>query len=344
MAKTKIQATDDPTQDLLNKQFGEGSVMTLGDAKHMVVCDGVSTGSVKVDAALGGIGLAEGRLVEFIGPESSSKTSLAMSSLANAQKLGFTCVVVDAEHSLDPSWLENLGVDLQNVKICQPSNGEEGLTVAEKYLKSGRKCFIVIDSVAALTPKKELEGELGDCHVGLQARLLSQACRMLTGLVSDSKSIVVFINQIRSVIGGYGNPETTPGGRALKFYCSQRLDLRRIETIKKGDSPIGIRVKAKVIKNKVAAPFKETTFALYTEGGIRLASDVFDIAVERGFLEKSGAWIKLDGKTIAQGEEGGISFLEENPEVLQSLIARIKDKGAVATGSPESDGADGERE
>jgi len=344
VAKAKIQATDDPTQDLLNKQFGEGSVMTLSGADGLRVTDGISTGSLKVDDILGGHGFAFGRFVEIIGPESSGKSSLCHSAVANAQKRGMTCVIVDAEQAIDPVWAINFGVDLSNVKISQPDCGEEGLTVIEKYLQSGRQCFIVVDSIAALVPRKELEGEFGDVTVGIQARMMSQACKKLTALTSNTKSIVVWTNQIRSTIGPYQSPETTPGGRSMKFYASQRLDLRRKDVIKKGERSVGIEVKAKVIKNKVAVPFRETLFRIYSEGGIRLESEVLDLSIDRGFIEKSGAWVKYEGKTVGQGEEGGISFLEENPEVLQSLIARIKDKGAVAGGNPEPDGADGSDE
>lgn len=344
MAKAKIQATDDPTQDLLNKQFGEGSVMTLSGADGLRITDGISTGSLKVDSILGGHGFAFGRFIEILGQESCGKSSLSYSAVANAQKRGMTCVIVDAEQSLDPGWAENFGVDLSNVKISQPDCGEEGLTVVDKYLQSDRQCFIVVDSIAALVPKKILEGEFGDASMGLQARMMSQACQKLTALTKKNGSIVVWINQLRQTIGPYQPPEVPCGGKAMKFYASQRLDLRRKQVLKKGEMPIGIEVKAKCIKNKCGIPFRETLFRIYAEGGIRLASEVYDLSIDNGFIEKSGAWVKYEGKTVGQGEEGGISFLEENPEVLQSLVARIKDKGAVTTGSAESDGADGEDE
>lgn len=345
MAKAKIQTTDDPTQDAMNKMFGEGAVMNLDDASHMVVGEGVSTGSLNLDIALGGFGLPSGRIIELVGGESSGKTTLSLSALANAQKKGMQGVIIDAEHALDPVWAKNIGVNISSVKISQPSTGEEGLIIAENYLKSGKECFIVIDSVAALVPRKELDGEIGDSHVGLQARMLSQACRKLTGVISTSKSIVVFLNQIREKIGvTWGSNETTPGGRALRFYATCRIDLRRIATLKDGDTNIGIRVKSKVLKNKVAPPFREAEFSILTKGGISLASDVLALASVSGLIEKSGSWYSYETQRIGQGENNAVSFLEENPEVLQSLIARIKDKGAVATRSPEPDVADGERE
>lgn len=342
MAKAKIQATDDPTQDLLNKQFGEGSVMTLSGADGLRITDGISTGSLKVDEILGGHGFAFGRFIEILGQESCGKSSLCWSAVACAQRRGLCCVIVDAEQAIDPAWAENFGVDLTNVKISQPDCGEEGLTVVEKYLQSGRQCFIVVDSIAALIPKKLLEGEFGDASVGLQARMMSQACQKLTALTKRTNSIVVWVNQLRQTIGPYQPPEVPCGGKSMKFYASQRLDLRRKEVLKNGETPIGIEVKAKVIKNKVAVPFKETLFRIYAKGGIRQAAEVFELAVEKKLLEKSGAWIKLDGKTIAQGEEGAISYLEENPDVLQSLIAKIKDKGAIATGDHGTDETDGD--
>lgn len=339
MAKAKVQATDDPTQDLMNKKFGTGTVMTLGDASHMRVTEGVSTGSPNLDDALGGMGLPLGRIIEVIGPESCSKTSLTITAMSNAQKAGMTCVIIDAEHSLDPVWCENLGLDLSNVKICQPGCGEEGIEVAAAYLASGKPCFIFIDSVAALVPKKELEGEIGDTHVGLQARMMSQSLRMLSGKISETKSIVVFSNQIRNKIGGYGNPEVTSGGLALKFYASCRIDLRRVEVLKEGDQPIGIRVKAKVLKNKVAQPFKEVTYCLFTDGGISKEGDVFDLCIKKGVLVKAGSWIKTaKGESFAQGENNAINLLKEDPSLCEELLLQAK---AAEDGAADPAGSEG---
>lgn len=328
MAKAKIVASGDDVQDAMNKQFGEGSVMTLGDASHMIVGEGVSTGSLKLDLALGGFGLPLGRIIEVVGAESAGKTTLALRAMADAQKKGMLCVIIDAEHALDPTWAKNLGVDLGNVKISQPSYGEEGLIIAENYLKSGKQCFVFVDSVAALVPKKELEGEQGDSHVGLQARMMSQACRRLTGIISDHKSTVVFSNQIREKIGvTWGSPETTPGGRALKFYATCRLDLRRIGTLKSGETPIGIRVKSKVLKNKVAPPFREAEFSIFTDGGISFENDVLDLAIDRRLIKKSGSWFYHNDKSMGQGECNAIEWLKENPEIRDGLVQKIKASG-----------------
>lgn len=335
MAKAKIATTDDPVQDAMNKMFGAGSVLVLGSATDMVVGDGISTGSLKLDLALGGKGLPLGRIIELVGAESSSKTSLSLKAMAAAQKKGMECIFVDAEHSLDPSWANNLGVDIGKVKISQPSCGEEGLIIAENYLKCGKPCFIVIDSVAALTPRKELEGDIGDSHVGLQARMMSQACRKLTGAISSSGSIVVFLNQIREKIGvSWGSNETTPGGRALKFYSTCRIDLRRIATLKSGETNIGIRVKAKVLKNKVAPPFREAEYSLFTRGGISWANDVLDLSVDQKLIKKTGSWFYHQEKSIGQGENNAIQWLEENPEVMDSLEKRIRES-SVAGGERE---------
>lgn len=343
MAKRTV-ASGDSIQDAINKKFGDGTVMSLGEASHLSVTDGVSTGSPKLDMALGGFGFPFGKIIEIIGPESCSKTSIAMTALGNAQKRGMKCIVIDAENALDPTWCENLGVDLSLVKVSQPSNGEEGIQIVDSYLKGEEPCFIVVDSVAALVPKKELEGEVGDVHVGLQARLMSQSLRIISGIISNTKSIVVFINQLRSRIGGYGNPETTPGGLALKYYAACRIDLRRIEVLKERDEPIGIKVRAKIIKNKCSQPFKEAVFSLYTDGGISKESDIFDLAVEKGLLVKSGSWIKYEDASVAHGENNAIEWLKENPEIRDGLVQKIKAGGFTGNPKGEDGGGDAEVE
>ncbi len=312
----------------IEKQFGDGSIMTLGKDTHSRI-RGISTGSLAIDIALGGQGLPCGRIIEIFGPESSGKTTLALHAIAEAQKKGGIAAFIDAEHAFDPSWAKKLGVELDTLLVSQPSSGEEAMQITEMLVKSNSVDVIVIDSVAALIPKKELEGEIGDSHVGLQARLMSQSMRKLTGAISRSKTCTIFINQIREKIGVmFGSPETTPGGRALKFYCSVRIDVRRIGALKEGDIQIGQRVKAKIVKNKVAPPFRIAEFDMMHSDGISMEGDVLDLGVEHNFINKSGAWFKYEGTHIGQGKEKARIYLRDNPDVLEE----IKDKVMAALG------------
>jgi recombination protein RecA len=306
----------------IEKAFGKGSIMKLSDKTNMVVA-GIPTGALSLDIALGGKGLPRGRIIEIFGPESSGKTTLALHVIASAQKEGGIAAFVDAEHALDPAWAKRLGVNLEELLVSQPSYGEEGLQIAEMLIKSNAVDVIVVDSVAALVPKAELDGDIGDSHVGLQARMMSQAMRKLTGAISKSKTTVIFINQIREKIGVmFGSPETTPGGRALKFYCSCRIDVRKITTLTEGDETIGIRMKAKVVKNKVAPPFKVAEFDMLNKRGISLEGDVLDLAVNHRIVDKSGAWFNYGETRLGQGREKARTFFEENPEVMNE----VKDK------------------
>ena len=325
----------------IEKAFGKGSIMKLTDQGAAV--DGISTGSLSLDLALGGYGLPRGRIIELFGPESSGKTTLALHVIASAQKSGGVAAFVDAEHALDPSWAKRLGVNLEELLVSQPSYGEEGLQIAEMLIKSNAVDVIVVDSVAALTPKAELDGEIGDSHVGLQARMMSQAMRKLTGAISKSKSLVIFINQIREKIGVmFGSPETTPGGRALKFYSSCRVDVRRISTLKDGDNTTGIRMKAKIVKNKVAPPFRVAEFDMLSEGGISFSGDLLDLATEDRIVEKSGSWFSYGETRIGQGREKARIFLEENPEIMEEVRLRVLEKRGF--GHIESSGSSGEEE
>ncbi|MDO4569789.1 MAG: recombinase RecA [Planctomycetia bacterium] len=307
----------------IEKEFGQGAIMALGtNSKLNISC--ISTGCISLDIALGGKGLPRGRIVEVFGPESSGKTTLTLHVIAEAQKQGGIAAFIDAEHALDPSWAKKLGVDLETLLVSQPSCGEEALHIAEMLIRSNAVDVVVIDSVAALVPKKELEGEIGDQHVGLQARLMSQSLRKLTGAISKSKAIVVFINQIRDKIGtmGYGSPETTPGGRALKFYCSCRIDVRRIGQIKDGENVVGQRVKAKVVKNKVAPPFHVAEFDMMHSAGISYEGDIMDLALENKIITRSGVWFRYGDMQLGQGREKARLFLRENPDICEE----IKDK------------------
>ena len=309
----------------IEKAFGKGSIMKLTDVGAAVA--GISTGSLSLDLALGGYGLPRGRIIELFGPESSGKTTLALHVIASAQKAGGIAAFVDAEHALDPSWAKRLGVNLEDLLVSQPSYGEEGLQIAEMLIKSNAVDVIVIDSVAALVPKAELDGEIGDTHVGLQARMMSQAMRKLTGAISKSKSLVIFINQIREKIGVmFGSPETTPGGRALKFYSSCRIDVRRVSTLKDGDNTTGIRMKAKIVKNKVAPPFRVAEFDMLNTRGISLEGDVLDLAVEDRIVEKSGSWFSYGETRLGQGRDKARAYLEENPDVLEELKEKVLEK------------------
>jgi recombination protein RecA len=319
-------STDDKalsaTISLVEKQFGKGAIMKLGDTNVEPIA-GISTGALSLDMALGGKGVPRGRIVEMFGPESSGKTTIALHVIAEAQKAGGVAAFIDAEHALDPSWAKRLGVRIDNLLVSQPGSAEEALQIAEMLVKSNAVDIIVIDSVAALVPKAELEGEMGDTHVGLQARLMSQALRKLTGIVSRTKTTLIFINQIRQKIGVmFGNPETTAGGLSLKFYSSCRIEIRRTTQIKDGEEVIGTRVKAKVVKNKVAPPFKVAEFDLMYKEGISTEGDVLDLAVGDRIITKSGAWLSYGEIRLGQGRENAKQFLKENPEVF----AEIRDK------------------
>jgi recombination protein RecA len=299
----------------IEKQFGKGSIMRLGGVDSTAALEAISTGSISIDAALGVGGLPRGRVIEIFGPESSGKTTLALHAIAEAQKLGGTAAFVDAEHALDANYARKLGVDVENLLVSQPDSGEQALEIAEVLIRSGAIDIIVIDSVAALVPRAELEGEMGEAQMGLQARLMSQALRKLTGIVSKSKTCLIFINQIREKIGVmFGNPETTTGGRALKFYASVRLDVRRIASIKDGDAVVGNRTKAKIVKNKVAPPFREAEFDIMYGEGISREGDLLDLAVEKNIVDKSGSWFSFQGERIGQGRDNAKQFLKENHE------------------------------
>ena len=314
----------------IEKTFGAGSIMRLSATPRTAI-SGIPTGALSLDLALGGFGFPRGRVVELFGPESSGKTTLALHVIANAQRLGGVAAFIDAEHALDPSWAKRLGVNLEELLVSQPSYGEEALQIAEMLIKSNAVDIVVVDSVAALVPKAELDGEIGATHVGLQARMMSQAMRKLTGVISKAKTVVIFINQIREKIGVmFGSPETTPGGRALKFYSSCRVDVRRIATLKDGEVAIGIRMKAKVVKNKVAPPFREAEFDMLGACGISYSGDVLDLATEDGFIEKSGSWFNYGKTRIGQGRDKARQFLEENPEILVELRRQVLIKRGFA--------------
>ncbi|MCD6094102.1 MAG: recombinase RecA [Candidatus Omnitrophica bacterium] len=308
----------------IEKQFGKGSIMKLGEGKIMDV-PVIPTGSLTLDLALGVGGAPRGRVIEVFGPESSGKTTLSLSVVAQAQKRGGAAAFIDAEHALDPNYAQKLGVNLKDLLISQPDTGEQALEIAETLIRSNALDVIVIDSVAALVPRVEIEGEMGDAHIGLQARLMSQALRKLTAAISKSKTSLIFINQIRMKIGVmFGSPETTPGGRALKFYASVRIDLRRISQIKEGENIIGSRVKAKVVKNKVAPPFKSAEFDIMYNKGISYEGGIIDAGLEKGIIQKAGAWFSYGERKIGQGKEQARKFLEENPQVAQEIEKEIR--------------------
>jgi recombination protein RecA len=321
----------------IEKQFGKGSIMRLGSKEAIVPIAVIPTGAISFDAALGVGGFPRGRVVEIFGPESSGKTTIALQVVAQAQKTGGMAAFVDAEHALDPGYAKKLGVDVDNLLVSQPDYGEQALEITEALVRSGAIDVLVVDSVAALVPKAELDGEMGDSHMGLQARLMSQALRKLTGTVSKSRTCLIFINQIREKIGVmFGNPETTTGGRALKFYSSVRVDIRRIAAIKEGDVVTGSRTKVKVVKNKVAAPFREAEFDIMYGEGISREGDLIDIAVNHNLLEKSGSWFSYKGERIGQGRENARQFLKDNKEVYAKLENEVrKELGLIpATAAP----------
>jgi recombination protein RecA len=309
----------------IEKQFGKGSIMRLGQKGAIQPVDSIPTGAISLDLALGIGGMPRGRVVEIFGPESSGKTTLALQLIAEAQKLGGMAAFVDAEHALDAGYAQKLGVDLDNLLVSQPDNGEQALEIVEVLVRSGGVDVVVVDSVAALVPRAEIEGEMGEAQMGLQARLMSQALRKLTGVVSKSKTSLVFINQLREKIGVmFGSPETTTGGRALKFYASVRLDIRRIASIKDGDVVVGGRVRVKVVKNKVAPPFREAEFDILYGEGISKQGDLLDLAVDRKIVEKSGTWFSFGGERLGQGRENAKQFLKENPAVFKTMEERVR--------------------
>ncbi len=315
----------DLTLSQIEKQFGKGTIMRLGGKDALVGIDVISTGALSLDAALGVGGLPCGRIVEIFGPESSGKTTLALQVVAQAQKNGGMAAFIDAEHALSPAYSRRLGVDIDNLLVSQPDNGEQALEICEALVRSSAVDVVVVDSVAALVPKAELDGEMGDPSMGLQARLMSQAMRKLTGIVSKSHTCLIFINQIREKIGVmFGNPETTSGGRALKFYSSVRIDIRRITSLKDGDVVVGNRTRAKVVKNKVASPFREAEFDIMYGEGISVEGDLLDLGVEKNMIEKSGSWFSFKGERIGQGRENARQFLKENPDIRTKLDTDLR--------------------
>ena len=314
----------------IEKQFGKGSVMKLGDFTAMNV-EAIPTGALSLDIALGIGGIPRGRIIEVFGPESSGKTTLALHMIAEAQKLGGEAAFIDAEHALDPVYAKHLGVDIDNLIVSQPDTGEQALEIAEALVRSGALDIIVVDSVAALVPKAEIDGDMGDAHVGLQARLMSQALRKLAGVINKSKCVIVFINQLREKVGVmFGNPETTPGGRALKFYASVRLDIRRVESIKQDGEVVGNRTRVKIVKNKVAPPFREAEFDIIYGKGISKEGNILDIAVNLDIIEKSGSWFSYKGERIGQGRENVKAYLAEHPDVMNEIETKIRDNYATA--------------
>ena len=310
----------------IEKQFGKGSIMKLGEHSSLNV-DAISTGSLDLDIALGIGGVPRGRIIEIYGPESSGKTTVALHISAEAQKRGGAVAFIDAEHALDPSYARNVGVDTENLIVSQPDTGEQGLEITEALVRSGAIDVVVVDSVAALVPRAEIEGEMGDSHVGLQARLMSQALRKLTGTINKSNCIVIFINQLREKVGVmFGNPETTTGGRALKFYASVRMDVRRIDSIKQGDEIIGNRTRVKIMKNKVAPPFKVAEFDIMYNEGISIVGNIIDVGVKESIVQKSGAWFSYNDIRLGQGRENAKQYLRENPEVALEIENQIRSK------------------
>ena len=318
----------------IEKQFGKGAIMQLGQGKAEDVL-GIPTGALSLDIALGGKGLPRGRIVEIYGPEASGKTTVALHAIANAQRAGGVAAFIDAEHALDPSWAKRLGVDLEGLLVSQPSSGEEALKIAEMLVKSNAVDIIVIDSVAALVPRAEVEGEIGDQHMGLQARLMSQAMRILTPTISKSKTCMMFINQIRQKIGVmFGNPETTSGGLALKFYCSVRMEIRKVTAVKEGDDVIGASVRVKVVKNKVAPPFRQAEFDILHDRGINRESDIFNLAIEDKLIDKSGSWVSYGEMRLGQGAENAKKYLRENPALAEELTKKILAKRGLLNLAP----------
>ncbi|GGH18072.1 recombinase RecA [Paenibacillus segetis] len=328
----------------IEKQFGKGSIMKLGESTHMQV-EVIPSGSLALDIALGIGGLPRGRIIEVYGPESSGKTTVALHAIAEVQKTGGQAAFIDAEHALDPSYASKLGVNIDELLLSQPDTGEQALEIAEALVRSGAVDIIVIDSVAALVPKAEIEGDMGDSHVGLQARLMSQALRKLSGAISKSKTIAIFINQLREKVGVmFGNPETTPGGRALKFYSTIRLDVRRIEAIKMGNDMVGNRTRIKVVKNKVAPPFKQAEVDIMYGEGISKEGSIVDIGVEHDIVDKSGAWYSYSGERLGQGRENAKQYLKDHPEIADLIEQKIREVSNLTTTVPPTSEADLEQE
>jgi recombination protein RecA len=313
----------------IEKQFGKGSIMRMGANAKMTI-EAISTGALALDLALGIGGLPRGRITEIYGPESSGKSTLAMHVVAEAQRNGGVCAYIDAEHAMDPVYAKAIGVDIDQLLISQPDTGEQGLEICDMLVRSGAIDVVVVDSVAALTPKAEIEGDMGDSHVGLQARLMSQALRKLTGSISRTNTIVIFINQLREKIGVmFGSPETTPGGKALKFYCSVRIDIRRIESIKDGTEVVGNRTRCKIVKNKVAPPFRQAEFDITYGKGISREGSIIDVGVECGIVKKSGSWYTYEGEQLGQGRENAKTFLHDNPELMMEISEKVRQKVGV---------------
>ena len=324
----------------IERSFGKGSIMRM-DEDAVLAVEGISTGALSLDLALGGKGLPRSRVVEIYGPESSGKTTLTLHAIAEAQKQGGVAAFIDAEHALDPSWARRLGVNLDELLVSQPDTGEQALEICELLVRSNAVDIIVVDSVAALIPRAEIEGEMGDSHVGLQARLMSQALRKLTGAISKSNCVVIFINQIREKIGVmFGNPETTPGGRALKFYSSVRIDIRRTASIKDGDTAVGNRTRAKVVKNKIAPPFRQAEFDIMFNEGISASGDLIDLGVEEGVVQKSGAWFSFGEVRLGQGRENAKQFIRENTDLFAEIKQQVLEKKGVADPAAAADNAD----
>ena len=330
----------------IEKQYGKGSVMKLGDSSSNMVVEAVPTGSLGLDIALGVGGVPKGRIVEIYGPESSGKTTVALHMVAEVQKRGGIAGFIDAEHALDPVYAKNIGVDIDNLYISQPDNGEQALEITETMVRSGAVDIVIVDSVAALVPKAEIEGDMGDSHVGLHARLMSQALRKLTAAISRSNCVVIFINQLREKVGVmFGNPETTTGGRALKFYASVRLDVRRTETLKQGGEMVGNHVKVKVVKNKVAPPFKQAEFDIMFGTGISREGEILDLAAECNVVNKSGAWYSYNGERIGQGRENVKIFLKDHPEICEEIEKKVRIQDHLLPGEePENAEQDGEEQ
>ena len=325
----------------IEKAFGAGAIMKMGEGSHMEV-EGISTGALSLDLSLGGKGLPRGRIIELFGPESSGKTTIALHAVANAQMIGGVAAFIDVEHALDPSWCKKLGVNIESLLVSQPSSAEEALQIAEMLVLSNAVDIIVVDSVAALVPRAEIEGDIGDSHVGLQARLMSQALRKLTGGVSKSKCVLIFINQLREKIGVmFGSPETTPGGRALKFYSSCRIDVRRIGPVKEGEDIVGSRIKVKVVKNKVAPPFRVCEFDMMYSGGISREGDLMDLALADKLIDKSGSWFNYGDLRLGQGRENSKQYIKDHPAIAEELVKKIM---ATRTGKPDTPRPNGEPE
>ena len=336
-SEEKMKALDAALAQI-EKQYGKGSVMKLGDQSANMGIDVVPTGSLSLDLALGLGGMPRGRIIEIYGPESSGKTTVALHVVAEVHKMGGIAGFIDAEHALDPTYAAHIGVDIDNLYISQPDNGEQALEITETMVRSGAVDVIIVDSVAALVPKAEIDGEMGDSHVGLHARLMSQALRKLTGIISKSNCVVIFINQLREKVGVmFGNPETTTGGRALKFYASVRLDVRRIETLKVGGEVVGNRTRVKVVKNKVAPPFKEAEFDIMFGKGISKEGDILDLAVLHDIINKAGAWYSYNGEKIGQGRENTKLYLANNPEVMEEIEQQVRNKCGIGVDAEQTE-------